>query len=467
MNTMFSSEVYCLRRTELKKIVKEGVVLLIGNNETPVNYTANPYRFRQDSSFLYYFGLDEPNLAGIIDIDNNTEVIYGNDADIEDIIWMGSQEFLQDKCAKVGVESSQPLYKLVADIDKALSQNRKIHYLPPYRAQKKQQISLMLDCNHDEVEKNASIELIKAVVAQRSIKEEQEVNEIEKTMNQVTEKFFNELMCQTKPGKHEFEIVGLIEGLALSNNCTMAYPIICTINGQILHNHHYGNKMNDGQLLLIDAGAESSLHYATDITRTIPVSGKFSEKQKDIYNIVLKAETESIKMIKPGISYQQVHLNASRIISEGLKEMDLMKGNIDDIIENGAHALFFPHGLGHMLGLDVHDMENLGEDYVGYNDQIKRSNQFGTAYLRLGRELQKGFTITVEPGIYFIPALIEKWKSENLYRDFINYDRLFSYIDFGGIRIEDDVFVTENGSKIIGNPVPKTVYEIEQVMDNY
>jgi Xaa-Pro aminopeptidase len=273
-------------------------------------------------------------------------------------------------------------------------------------------------------------------------------------------------MRQTKPGKHEFEMVGLMEGLTLSNNCTMAYPIICTINGQTLHNHYYGNRMGNGQLLLIDAGAESPLHYATDITRTIPVSGSFTGKQKDIYNIVLKAESESIKMIKPGIPYQEVHLNAARIISEGLKEVGLMKGNIGDAVENGAHALFFPHGLGHMIGLDVHDMENLGEDHVGYNDKVKRIDQFGTAYLRLGRELQNGFTITVEPGIYFIPVLIEKWKSENIYRDFINYDKLSSYIDFGGVRVEDTVVVNEDGCRVIGKPIPKTIDEIEQVMNN-
>jgi Xaa-Pro aminopeptidase len=428
-----------------------------------MNYLANTFPFRQDSNFLYYFGIDEPDLAGIIDIDENTETVYGNDPDLEDIIWLGYLESLKEKCQKTGIVSSRPWNDLKSDIDKAIKQNRRIHYLPPYSESRKMQLAFLLGQDYD-LHTSTSQELIKAVVSQRSCKNEIEIKDMEKTMNEVTKAFYLEAMHQIKPGRYEFEIAGLIHGYALTKNCNIAYPIICSINGHILHNHYYGNQLQSGNLLLIDAGAESTLHYATDLTRTFPVSGKFTSQQKDIYNIVLQAEVDSIKAIKPGIRYLDVHREASGIICQGLRDLGLMIGNIEDAVEAGAHALFFPHGLGHMIGLDVHDMEDLGEEFVGYDDDVKRIDQFGTGYLRLGKKLKEGFTLTVEPGIYFIPALIEKWMSEKRHSGFIRYDKVEQFIDFGGIRIEDNILVNAAGHQVIGDPVPKTIEEIENIM---
>jgi Xaa-Pro aminopeptidase len=461
---MFPKEIYIKRRSLLKKAVKEGIILILGNRECPMNYNANQYPFRQDSNFLYYFGIDEPDLAGVIDINENTETVYGNDPDLEDIIWSGYQDSLKEKCNKAGIDRSRPWNDLKSFIDKALAQNRRIHYLPPYREDRKMQLSYLLESEHDEIDANASTGLIKAVVDQRSCKSEAEIYEMEKTINEVTRAFYLEALHKIRPGRYEFEIAGLIEGITAQKNCMMAYPIICSVNGHILHNHYHGNQLKSGNLLLIDAGAESPLHYATDLTRTFPVSGEFTSLQKDIYNIVLKAEVESIKEIKPGISYLDIHHSASGIICQGLKDLGLMKGNVEDAVQAGAHALFFPHGLGHMIGLDVHDMEDLGEEFVGYDDEVKRVDQFGTGYLRLGKKLKEGFTLTVEPGIYFIPALIEKWKSYRLHSEFIHYDKVTQYIGFGGIRIEDNVVVSATGHKIIGEPVPKTIGEIEDIM---
>ncbi len=461
---MFPSDIYIERRTILKKAIKGGIILILGNRDCPMNYKANPYPFRQDSSFLYYFGIDKQDLAGIIDIDENTETVFGSDPDLDDIIWMGYQESLQEKCYKAGITRYRPWNDLASHIDKAISRNRRIHYLPPYSVDREVQLSHLLGSKYEEIDANASSELIKKVVEQRSCKDAVEVAEMERTMNKVTRAFYLEAMQQINPGRYEFEIAGLIQGLTLQKKCTMAYPVICSVNGHILHNHYYGNQLQSGDLLLIDAGAESPLHYATDLTRTFPVSGEFTSQQKDIYNLVLQAEDESIKAIKPGIKYLDIHLNAARIICQGLKDLGFMKGNIEDAVQAGAHTLFFPHGLGHMIGLDVHDMEDLGEEFVGYDDEVKRINQFGTGYLRLGKKLKEGFTLTVEPGIYFIPALIERWMSEKHHSNYIHYNKVIEYVGFGGIRIEDNIMVTAEGHKIIGDSVPKTTMEIENSM---
>ena len=461
---MFPKDIYIERRAILKKAIKEGIILILGNRDCPMNYKANTYPFRQDSNFLYYFGIDEPDLAGIIDIDENTETVYGSDPDLEDIIWMGYQESLKEKCLRAGITSSKSWNDLASDIDKTLSRKRRIHYLPPYREDRKIQLSLLLGSKYNEIDANASSELIKEVVEQRSCKNAIEVAEMERTMNEVTRSFYLEAMKQINPGRYEFEIVGLIEGFTLQKKCTMAYPVICSVNGQILHNHYYRNQMHSGDLLLIDAGAESPLHYANDLTRTFPVSGEFTSQQRDIYNLVLHAEEESIKAIKPGVRYLDIHFNASRIICQGLKDLGFMKGNVEDAVQAGAHTLFFPHGLGHMIGLDVHDMEDLGEDFVGYDEEVNRVDQFGTGYLRLGKKLKEGFALTVEPGIYFIPALIDKWMSEKHHPDFIHYDKVLEYLGFGGIRIEDNVIVGAEGHQVIGDSVPKTIMEIENIM---
>jgi len=461
---MFPAEVYLKRRKRLKELVGKGVILFLGNKEVSMNYKDNSYPFRQDSSFLYYFGLDLPDLAGMIDTESGEETIYGNDPTLEEIIWVGNQEPLQEKALKCGISQIKTLEKLDGDVFRVIAHNREVHYLPPYREQRRLQLAYYDNLKYEEVDRNASRPLIRAVVAQRSIKDVHEIEEMDATMTGITLEAYAQAIGQIKPGAFEFNVSGTFEGSVLAKKCRLAYPIICTIKGETLHNHYYGQELKKGDLLLIDAGAESPMRYATDISRTYPVGGKFSARQKEIYTLVLKSQQEAIRAVRPGAPYVDVHMAAAKTIAGGLKELGLMKGNTDEAVQNGAHALFFPHGIGHMIGLDVHDMEDAGEDFVGYDQEFRRSEQFGKAYLRLARRLQEGFAVTIEPGIYFIGPLIDKWKNEGRYRDFINYSAVEKYRGFGGIRIEDNVLVTAKGSRLIGKPIPRDIDEVEKAM---
>ena len=462
---MFTSGTYKSRRDNLIKQIDNGILFFPGNNETPMNYPANTFHFRQDSSFLYYFGLDQSNLAGIIDVDNNESIIFGDDRDIDDVVWMGFETPLKVRAEQAGVSKTESFSKLKSYLQSALANGRKIHFLPQYKHDIIISFQDWLGIDPSFVNKYSSIELTKAVIAQRSVKSDEEVDEIEKAL-EVSYLMNTKAMKMARPGMIEREVYGAVEGIALSKGNGVSFPIIFSVHGETLHNHNHNNLMKDGDLLVLDSGAESLLHYASDITRSFPVSGKFTEKQKEIYNVVLKSQLEAIDMIKPGVKYKDVHLHSAKVIAEGLKELGLMKGNVDDAVKNGAHALFFPHGLGHMLGLDVHDLEGLGEAFVGYDEKTKRSDQFGLAYLRLARELEPGFVLTVEPGIYFIPQLIDIWMKENKHSDFINYNKVNEYRDFGGIRIEDDVLVTSNSYKVLGKPIPKTVEEVESACNS-
>ncbi len=458
---MFEREVYEKRREKLREILEEGLVLILGNDEAPMNYPANPYHFRQDSNFLYFFGLDEPGLAGLMDMeDEEGDIIFGNDPDVEDVIWMGPSPSLKDKAEQVGVKKTRPFNSLQDFLREALSKGRRVHFLPPYRGEHILKLAYLLGIRPEAVKHWVSVDLIRAVVELRSVKGPEEIQQMEVAAN-ITAEMHLRAMSRARAGMYERELAGEIEGLAISLGGYISFPVILTVHGEILHNHYHGNMLRDGQLLLVDAGAESPLHYAGDMTRTFPVSGKFTPKQREIYQIVLSAQRKAIENIKPGVYYREIHLLAAKTIAQGLKELGLMRGDVEETVSQGAHALFFPHGLGHMIGLDVHDMEGLGEDYVGYDETVKRSEQFGLAYLRLAKKLQEGFTLTVEPGIYFIPALVEKWRSEGKHRDFINYQKVEEYLDFGGIRIEDSVVVTEDGCRILGKPVPKEPEEVE------
>ena len=457
---MFDKEIYIERRELLKGKIKNGVLLFLGNDESPMNYAGNTYRFRQDSSFLYFWGLNSTPLAAIINIDKDEEIIFGNDRSIDDIVWMGKEESILDRANKVGVNKVKPFSTIAKEIKKLKKKGIKIHYLPQYRQTNIIMLEELLGIHHSKINSKVSKNFIKAVVEQRSIKNEEEIAEIEKALE--TSYIMNTTaMRMIKPGMIEREVYGVLEGITLSKGAGVSFPIIFSVRGEILHNHSHENVMKKGQLAVLDSGAETMMGYASDITRAIPVSGKFTKKQKDIYNIVLNAQLTAIDLMKPGVKFKDVHLAAAKVITKGLKELGLMKGNVEDAVDKGAHALFFPHGLGHMMGLDVHDMENLGENYVGYNRTTKRSNQFGLAYLRLAKELKPGFVVTVEPGIYFIPQLISNWKKEKKHAKFINYKKVQEYSDFGGIRIEDDVLVTENGRRVLGKPIPKTVKEVE------
>jgi len=460
---MFEANIYKGRRDQLKNLMSNGFAFFPGNNESPMNYPANTYHYRQDSAFLYFFGLDQPGLAGMIDFESGEDLIFGDDVTMEDIVWMGNQPMIKERAAKVGIKKTYPFGRLDEFISKIKKQGKKIHYLPPYRGETVIQLSNLLDIPVNNIKKESSIELIKSVVSLRSVKQNVEIAEIENMVN-VAYEMHTAAMKMAHPGIYEREIAGKIEGIALSSGGAVPFPVILSINGQILHNHYHGNILQKGRLMVVDAGAESPSGYASDITRTSPVGGKFSQKQKQIYKVVLAANNESINEVKPGIPFRNVHLKAAGIIAEGLKDLGFMKGNTEKAVMAGAHALFFPHGLGHMLGLDVHDMEGLGEDFVGYDKTIKRSEQFGTAYLRLGKKLQPGYVLTIEPGIYFIPALIDQWKGKKMFREFINYDKIEEYRDFGGIRIEDNILVTDKGHRVLGKPIPKNVEDIEDLM---
>ena len=461
---MFKPETYSGRRMALRNEVKSGIILLPGNTEAAFNYPANTYHFRQDSTFSYFFGINQPDLAGIIDLDNGNDILFGNDVDMDDIIWMGPQPSMAERGKLVGITNTSPLAELSAYIKDATNKGRKVHFLPPYRGETKIQLSEMIGVSPSGLKAAASEELIKGVVKLRCIKSEEEVKEIEKMVD-VAYLMHTTAMRMAYPGVVEQQIAGTIEGIALANAGPVSFPVILSINGQTLHNHYHGNTHVEGRMLVVDGGCESEKTlYSSDITRTMPVGGKFNPRQKEIYEIVLKANMEAIAAIKPGVPYREIHLLAARVIAQGLKDAGLMKGDVNEAVKQGAHAMFFPHGLGHMMGMDVHDLEGVGENYVGYDDEIKRSEQFGTAFLRLGRRLQPGFVITVEPGIYFIPALIDQWKAEGKFAEFINFDKVETYKDFGGIRIEDDVLVTETGYRVLGKPIPKTVAEVEAMM---
>ena len=461
---MFETSVYKKRRARLKEKVKSGLVLILGNGEAPANYTDNTYKFRQDSSFLYFFGLNQPGFAGVIDIDSGDEYIFGNDVDMDDIIWMGPQPSVKDMAARVGVSKTAPFARLADCMKTAISQGRRIHFLPPYRFRNMLLLEELLGIRPALVKNYASLELIKAVVDLRSVKEPCEIEEITKACN-IGYEMHTAAMRNCKPGVKEQYIAGLIEGIAASYGSMVSFPVILSQNGETLHNHDHSQILQEGRMMLTDAGAEEVSHYCSDFTRTVPVGGKFLTRQKEVYNIVLAANNKAIEIAKPGVTYQYVHLEVCKVLAQGLKDLGLMKGDVNEAVAAGAHALFMPHGLGHMMGLDVHDMEDLGQIYVGYDDETRPIDQFGTSSLRMGRRLQEGFVITDEPGCYFIPALIDQWRAQGMHKEFLNYDKIETFKDFGGIRLEDDILIIPGGSRFLGDKrTPITVEEVEEIM---
>ena len=464
---MFSKESYINRRENLRKGIESGIILILGNGNAPMNYRSNIYKFRQDSNFLYYFGLDHPGYAGILDVDEGKDILFADDISLDDIVWMGPQPKVAQMANSVGLEHSSPFKDLYSYVKQAIESGRKVHFTPPYRAANKILLEELTGIKANETTAQASIELIKAIVAQRSIKESAEIEHIDEIMD-IAYEMHTSAMKMAVDGIFEREIAGAVEGIALQYGGKTSFPVILSKRGEILHNEDHRNQLSNGDLLLCDMGFESHLHYATDHTRTFPVGGKFTAKQKEIYDIVLAANNAVHRESKPGILYRDMHMLAARTITYGLQELGLMKGNAEEAVKAGAHALFMPHGLGHMMGLDVHDMEDLGEDYVGYDDEVKRSTQFGTAYLRLGRKLEAGFVLTNEPGIYFIPALIDKWEQEGLHKDFIDYKKVNKYREFGGIRLEDDLLITENGNRNLGEQrIPIEPAELEKIVGTY
>lgn len=460
---MFEQETYIGRRKKLMEQVGKGMILLPGNSESSMNYKDNYYPFRQDSSFLYYFGLDKADLVGLLDIDNGKEIIFGDEQSVTDITWMGYREPLKDGAARAGIADTRPLQAFGSYLENALRQGQPVYYLPPYRPEQFVRLAEWLSIPPASVLTGASEQLIKAIVAQRSVKTDQELQEIEKAIN-TTSAMQRTAAAMARDGATEAGIAIRMQGIAMEDGGQLSFPTILTVNGQYLHNHYSFDSIRNGQLLLCDCGAETAMHYAGDLTRTFPVGGKFSSRQKDIYAIVLAAENFALSQLAPGTRYLDVHIAACEKLAEGLKQLGLMKGDCLEAVKAGAHALFFPCGLGHMMGLDTHDMENLGERYVGYTDTLHQSREFGLRSLRLGRELQEGFVLTVEPGIYMNPQLMDQWEAEKKFTDFIRYDKLRAYRDFGGIRIEEDVVITSSGYSVLGDPLGKTAAEAENMV---
>jgi len=459
---MFPANVYVDRRRRLCEQVDTGVVLLLGNNESPMNYPDNQYPFRQDSSFLYFFGLDSPGLAAVIDVDEGRECVFGNELTVDDIVWTGPLPTVEERAREAGIDETAPLDQLAVILQKAVGQGRAIHFLPQYRADNVLALEQLLETHSTAIRDGASETLIRAVVAQRSVKAGEEIEQIEVALD-ICREMHIQAMKMSRPGLYERDVAGAMAGIALSRGGRLAFPTIFSVHGETLHNHSHGNKMSEGDIVVNDSGAESASHYAGDITRTIPVSGRFSQRQKEIYAIVLNAQEEAIEAARPGVEFRDVHLLACKSLASGLKDLGLMKGDIDEAVHAGAHTLFFQCGLGHMMGLDVHDMEGLGENYVGYTDTIERNPEFGWKSLRLAKALEPGFVITVEPGLYFISELIDRWKAEKKCASFIDYDVVEQYREFGGIRVEDDILITEDGYRVLGEGIPKTIDEVEDM----
>ena len=479
---MFETDVYIRRRRVLLEKMadtaaegKRGIALFIGNADAPQNYRGNDYKFRQESSFLYFWGIDEPGFAATIDLDNGEECLYGNDVDIDDIIWMGPQPSVSSKAARIGAGKSAPAAVLDTFISHSVSQGRTIHFLPASRYYNTMKISSLLGIPAEDVRKtapaaglgkaaSASEELVKAVVSMRLIKEECEIEEIDKAC-ELGYLMHTEARKGCKPGAKEQDIVGRMEGVTLSKGWGVSFTTILSQNGETLHNHSHHQIITPGRLLLVDAGAESNTHYASDFTRTYPCSGKFTQKQRDIYDIVESCNELAFQMAKPGITYSDVHIATARQMLEGLKSLGLVNGDTDTMVSEGIAGLFQPHGLGHNMGIDVHDMEDLGENYVGYDEDQTRASQLGLGSLRMARRLRPGHVITDEPGIYFIPALIADWKKNGTDKGMVNYQKLEEYYDFGGIRLEDDVLITADGARRLGpHRLPIKADDIEEAM---
>ena len=457
---MFKEQVYINRRQVLSDNVKEGIILLLGNNESPMNYADNTYPFRQDSTFLYYTGINKPSLVLIININEGKEILFGDNLTMDMIVWMGNQPKLEEYAFQCGITDVRPLNELNVYLNKAIHTKR-IHFLPPYREDAVWKLQDILGHSREKILAGYSEELIRTIVSQREIKSNDEIKEIEKAVN-VSVEMHNAAIRMAKPGMSEAMIAAEMHRIALASGGDIAFPVIATINGQTLHNHYHGNILKEGDLLLLDAGAQTEMGYCGDLSSTFPVSSQFTSLQKELYQISLDAHESAVSKLKPNVAFKEVHFEACRVIAEGLKGIGLLKGNIQNALEAGAHAMFFPCGTGHMMGLDVHDMENLGEKWVGYDGEEK-STQFGLKSLRLGKELKPGFVLTIEPGIYFIPELIDLWYSEKRHSEFLNYDQIIKFKNMGGMRNEEDFLITDRGARRLGKLRSKTINEIEEI----
>lgn len=452
------------RRQALSRLVGSGLVLLFGNNDSPANYPSNAYKFRQDSAFLYFFGQHRDGLVGVIDVDQHTETLVGNEIDIDDIVWFGSVKSVSAMAEECGVGATAPMSSLADMVQKALKAGRQVHFLPPYRDDTQIQIMDLTGIHPSKQREAASMPLIQAVIKLRSTKSAEEIAEIERACA-IGYKMHVTAMKMCRPGVTEQAIGGAIDGVAYAEGCMPSFQSIVTMHGEIMHGNPSPRQLESGRLMLCDAGAETNENYCSDNTRTTPISGHYTQRQRDIYSIVSDCHDLVLDVARPGVKWWDVHFDVCRLMTNRLKELGLMKGDTEEALRAGAHALFLPHGLGHMMGMDVHDMEGLGQTNVGYDDEVGPSSQFGTASLRFARKLEPGFVVTDEPGIYFIPDLIDLWKREGHNAEFLNFEEIEKFKDFGGIRIEDDVLITENGCRFLGEQrIPYHMDEVEQFL---
>ncbi|MDD3108133.1 MAG: aminopeptidase P family protein [Alistipes sp.] len=461
---MFQREIYQARREALCGQLSQGVILLPGNGEASANYPSNTFRFRQDSTFLYFFGLNRPDCVGWIDVETREAWLFGAEYTVDDQVWMGVQPTLQAQAVAVGVVHTGSLDQLERMLSEARHLRRTVHFLPPYRGEITLRQCRWLQCAPEALSAQVSVPLARAVVALREVKAAEEIEQIEQACA-TAGRMHRRAMALCRPGVKEQEIMAALEAEALRDGAGVSFLSIVSQHGETLHNHRYDGILESGRLLLVDAGAEGPMNYCSDFTRTFPVNGRFTTRQREVYEVVRAANARTFELATPGVCYYEMHNAAARVIAEGLKSLGLMQGDMDEAVAVGAQALFMPHGLGHQMGLDVHDMENIGEKYVGYDAQTLRSDTPGLSALRMGKRMRPGMVITVEPGLYFIPALIAQWRRERLDRGFVNYARVEEFLDFGGIRVEDDMLITAEGNRLLGSDRPPvTPAQIEAYM---
>ena len=455
------TERYVRRRQSLREAVREGVILIPAST-TAWRSADNRWPFRQSSHLLYLVPIIRPGLLLALDVDNGRDILFAPAEDPDDLVWHGPNPAIREEAAAVGIDDVRDGSDLPQFLNEVRGVGRPIHLPPIFQPGVREEVAGWLGIAPEGVQARVSEELIRALGEQRLIKDEQEIGEIERALN-VTAEMFRAAMQVARPGISEAAVRGEMARVVLGANMTFSFNPIVTVEGEVLHKETYHNTLADGDLLLIDAGVETPAGYASDITRTVPVSGTFTGRQREIYEIVLAAQLAAIAEIVPGASFRAVHDRASRVIASGLTKLGLMRGDPAEAVAAGAHALFFAHGLGHPLGLDVHDLHDLGDE-VAYDPDQPRSQKFGTRFLRFGRTVKQGMVLTVEPGIYFIPALIDSWRAENRHADFIDYGAVDRYRTFGGIRIEDDVLCEEAGSRVLGPDIPKLPHEVEEAM---
>ena len=453
---MFSKEIYINRRAELLRRMsgQGGIAIFPGNADAPANYRGNDYKFRQESTFLYFWGIDQPFYAAVLDLDTGGETIFADDVDIDDIVWMGPQPSVRSIAESVGVgersgaaagEVSAPYAGFADYVKKAVAQGRKVHFLPQSRYYNCLLLSSLLNIDAEELNRRlpaskvASEPLARAVIGMRLVKQECEIEEIDKSCD-LGIRMHTAAREGCVPGVLEQSIVGRMDGITLSEGWGVSFTTILSQNGET--------------------------HSASDFTRTYPCSGKFTTKQREIYDIVHQCNEFAFSMVRPGISYREVHIATVTRMLEGLKSLGIVNGDPAQMAADGIGGLFMPHGLGHNMGIDVHDMEDIGENLVGYDDDQKREGGIGLANLRMARRLVPGNVVTDEPGIYFIPDLIAQWKRDSLDGGRVNYALLErEYLDFGGIRLEDDVLVTAEGARRLGSSrLPIASSDIEELM---